>query len=452
MIINYSKILGIAGSFTLGGLGLLFYFHPSLRTRVESKRLLILFVSLGTAIICLSFCMYGYMNTWRIFNIPENQNTFLDLRVISGSAESYAAGYDPGLNNPFDPYNRLFNYPRIWYILLASGINMGWTIPMGLILVGLFLAAVNFFPSRLDKTSSILMALVLFSPAVLLGVERGNVDLLFFFLAALSLLFVERSAPVTLATVLVGMLFKLYPIFGIGVLVSQDAKRSLKYILAGTLLTAFYFLLTWNDLLHVFEATQKGNDLSYGVNVILVFLASYLVGGSGWLKVLLYVLAFAMLVFAVAFGIRYRWQTEATDLRNRRAFWVGAGIYVGTFLLGYNWDYRFMFLLFTIPQLSEWLKTPKGPLSRVTLLVVATMLLAVWSFLWRLPTQGLHPWAEGLYFLDQAATWILFSGYSFLIGGRVFIQNVPGVRKMFHNFSKEAEARSASDKESALKR
>ena len=66
-----------------------------------------------------------------------------------------------------------------------------------------------------------LYAALLLSPAVLLGVERGNVDLLMFALVALGIGLVRRSpwggrAPIVLAGAL-----KLFPTFGLAVMVRR---------------------------------------------------------------------------------------------------------------------------------------------------------------------------------------------------------------------------------------
>lgn len=40
--------------------------------------------------------------------------------------------------------------------------------------------------------------------------------------------------------------------------------------------------------------------------------------------------------------------------RGLDAFWVGAGIYVGSYAVMHNFDYRLAFLLFAMPQLLRW--------------------------------------------------------------------------------------------------
>ncbi|MGA7954696.1 MAG: hypothetical protein WCA07_14375, partial [Gloeobacterales cyanobacterium] len=89
------------------------------------------------------------------------------------------------------------------------------------------------------------------------------------------------------------------------------------------------------------------------------------------------------------------------------SFRLGCGLYIGTFMLGSVHDYKLVFLLFTIPQILDWIKR-KGelslPSSFALLGIIATLYLStfyylifdevinwfllgyfVWSFLFSLP-------------------------------------------------------------------
>ena len=91
------------------------------------------------------------------------------------------------------------------------------------------------------------------------------------------------------------------------------------------------------------------------------------------------------------------------------SFRLGAGIYIGTFLLGNNWDYRLIFLLFTLPQLLDWVKRNK--MAKYTLLAVLITFIHLWLVL-------IFPFA---YFLDEFANWFVFAGLFYLV-----IVSLPG--------------------------
>ncbi len=317
---------------------------------MKGKGILFLGVCAGLAILGLSFYFLGYIETWRLWNIPASPLPFLDLRSILSAAEAYAAGYDPTLANPFDPGGRAFNYPPlVWRPILASGVTQAWAIPLGIMLVGLFVIGIIIFPGKLNGLSIFLLLLALFSPATLLGVERGNVDLLFFFLMSMGLVLVEMAPGLSLSTLITGVLFKIFPVFGIGYFLSEDRRKSVKFVAAGILVALIYFLSTYHDLAAVFKNTPKGADISYGVLVLpeyiawlirketiqrhhpfLYHLALRLNGVYSRLPLLPYALALTAVVVLSGLGLLHRGKVRSSDSRNGRAFWLGAGIYIGT--------------------------------------------------------------------------------------------------------------------------
>jgi hypothetical protein len=57
---------------------------------------------------------------------------------------------------------------------------------------------------------------------------------------------------------------------------------------------------------------------------------------------------------------------------------MGAFIYLGTFTIANNFDYRLVFLLLTIPQLTEWVRMPRHRLSTVAAVTLAGVLTLLW--------------------------------------------------------------------------
>jgi hypothetical protein len=87
------------------------------------------------------------------------------------------------------------------------------------------------------------------------------------------------------------------------------------------------------------------------------------------------------------------------------AFRVGAGIYVGTFFLGNNWDYRQMFLLLVIPQLIAW--TREKDLRVLSIITLSIMLFVCWSNMFT--GNALIVWLEELF------EWVIFSNLFYLL-------------------------------------
>jgi hypothetical protein len=86
------------------------------------------------------------------------------------------------------------------------------------------------------------------------------------------------------------------------------------------------------------------------------------------------------------------------------AFRIGSSIYIGTFFIGNNWDYRLIFLLFTIPQILLWIKT-KSRISPISALALIGIILSTW----------LSRIGDLIYHLDEPINWLLFFFFSYTV-------------------------------------
>ena len=62
----------------------------------------------------MSVLFVGWHSTWNALVIPTMSPEFADMRTVQGSFESLSNGFNPQVNNPFDPWNRPMNYSSIW--------------------------------------------------------------------------------------------------------------------------------------------------------------------------------------------------------------------------------------------------------------------------------------------------------------------------------------------------
>jgi hypothetical protein len=387
---------------------------------MSGKKLFILLVISGIMIIIGSFLIFGYDKTWQIWNIPTKQPIFYDLRIITAGAESYSKGYDPAYNNPFDPEQRLFNYPRIWYLVLASGIDQHSTVILGILIALSFFVSLVAFRGEIDKTTAIIQAMIVFSPAVLLGLERGNVDIIIFVLLAFALFIKEYSKTISLLVLLLSIALKIFPIFGIGYLLDSN-RRSIKYIIIGILSTAAYMVFFLDDMRHIFAVTQKGADVSYGVSVLPTKLSPYLGDSFATIKLSFFIIAAGLILISCYLALRNKDQLLNLDSRHLSMFRLGAGIYIGTFLLGNNWDYRLMFLIFAIPQIVSWAQENHNFSSTVAKICLAAGLVSCWYLeIWRLMEFAGQVGRFVSFTFDEFAKWVLFIGLVFL-----YIKSMP---------------------------
>jgi hypothetical protein len=102
-------------------------------------------------------------------------------------------GFDPMVYNPRHPSGELMDYPRTWQLFFYLGIDQKDTIYFEAAFVSLFFLGIFLFLAEINKVTAAALACGIFSPAVLMGIERGNNDLVIFFLLALSLMVIRKS-------------------------------------------------------------------------------------------------------------------------------------------------------------------------------------------------------------------------------------------------------------------
>ncbi len=356
----------------------------------------------------------GGHRAWGWFQVPTVSPSFLDMRSITSAWECTRKGIDVLPMNPCDPFHRPANYPRLWLAPSFLGLGQGSTFVLGLLTAAVFFAAGFALMGRVERLGDALVwSAALVSPAVMLGVERGNADLLVFALVVLALALFGRARPVVRALAhglfLFAAMLKLFPTFAFGVVFRQSRRWALLGAGAVAAGSGIYALATLNDLRAIQRVLPQAIHYSYGADVgveaarnwlvsqtdSLGFLARHAVGtGLLW--------AALGLALATAALLARRWRGRSGAVEDRReldAFWAGAGIYLGTWAFEHNWDYRLAFLLLTIPQLLRW-----SLQARPALPYAPAALAGIVATLWL--SEPLSNWNPRFPF-EEAVNWLL---------------------------------------------
>ena len=389
----------------------------------KGKSLLIAGIVLMWGILGILFGTYGYGKTWELWNVPVEKQVFLDFRLIPGSAESFRNGFEPSISNPFDPGGRIFNYPAFWRLFFYTGITLGDTIWIAVLMLILYFMGVILFPQKVTVPGALLMMLVVFSPASMLLYERGNADLFVFFICAMIVLATDYSAALTTGLIVFGAIVKIFPLFGITVLLKESKQKFWKFAIVCILFMVAYGFLTFGSQRAAWTTTMRGDGLSYGSFVFFTRLGGYVqelfpgMLSDGMWQFAFEVLALVLILFAAIPAIRGFEVLGASHERNLAAFRMGASIFVGTFLLGNNWDYRLAFLVLVIPQLSEWIFQGNRWSRSVSVLVLLAIFLSCWHLrlVFNLPFIPLKDPANRIFVVDEIINWLLVPGITYLL-------------------------------------
>jgi hypothetical protein len=315
------------------------------------------------AIVTLAGCLvfFGWLRTWSSVDVPTMYPPFADMRAIQGAVISVEHGYEPRVANLGDPWRRSFNYPTLW-IAIGKALNftderrfMAICTTLVFCFVGLCAVLIFRYPSF-----GLLASLV--STSTLLGIERGNIDLVVFCLLLSTILWIPRRwspMPLLLATLL-----KLYPVFALSALL---IRRQFLLFAASLAAAVMIFAYLGDQLADIRSATPVGCDIYYGIpSVSRCF---RLLGWPSWQCEVLFA-AISLATFALAYAFS---RSDAVRPEQDAAFdlmLVGAAIYVGTFMSSGNVDYRLIFLILCIPFLQ---RRPFPYARAVAVLVVAAM-------------------------------------------------------------------------------
>jgi len=301
----------------------------------------LLYLAVAIAVVC-SIGSFGWVRTWSSLTVPSMYPPFGDMRIIQAAIISLERGYDPRVNDIGDHWGRAYNIPSPW-IEIGKALhfeNEGRFVAIAAMATLFFVGICAYLLFRFPSFG--LLASVV-STSTLVGVERGNVDLILFSLLLPAALWLPKSwSPIP---ILAGTLLKLYPVFAIAALYIQRQYR----MLAVSVVWAIgIFVYLGNELSSIQATTPVGCYFAYGISPIAKCFVFF--GLPTWALVTTITAIVAMALALAYFFIR----SDAVRPQQGPVFnlmLVGSSIYVGTFVLTANFDYRLIFLIFCIPFL-----------------------------------------------------------------------------------------------------
>jgi hypothetical protein len=347
------------------------------------------------------------VDLWPHLGVNSAPTLFYDARNVAAAADCWSMGFDPLVENPCDPAARVMNYPRVWVLLHFVGVTQDRTLLFGAIVVALFLGSLLLLVGRLSIADGVVLAAAVTSPAVMLAVERANMDLVLFALFVLAVFAWRVREWVTPllspALILTAAIAKLYAIFALPAYAFTGDRRARWVVPAGVCVMIVYLLLTLDDFRRVMSAPEGGLLYSYGARILIGDLYHRFSPGD-WLHGSLLAQAIAAVPVLLVSAGAWVWARRrlappaVSDRSSTRllAFHLGAFTYLGTFISRKSGDYRLVFLLLTLPLLLEW---GAGARSSMRTSVARAGLVAVIAALWvGALSPFIGPW-------DELASW-----------------------------------------------
>lgn len=370
----------------------------------EARRFLpLLLYGLVLMLALVSLGMFGWSRTWAWLGIGAMEPVFADMRTVQAAV--MAAAHD-GMGNMLqaaDPWGRPLNYPRIW-VAIGQALGIGAETHFLAACIVLVAAFVACCAKLLQDHPSLPLLLALLSSSALLGIERGNNDLLVFVL--LYVFALRLTGWAGLAAISVATLLKLYPLFALaGLAIARQWKRLL-LAAAIALAAGLHFI---DQIVSLKALAPVSIDMAYGLPGTLL-----LIGGDAFATAMF----FAFLVLAAGAAYRLARHLPAPPPASMgqayRLFLVGASIYCGTYLTASNYHYRAVFLALCIP----FLRDAGGKYGWLLIGLILVTMNMDWlhhpRMLGLFIVDGFHPLTERLWFHlyrlpDHLAKGLLFS-------------------------------------------
>ena len=381
----------------------------------------------------------NYYQVWKLLGVPAREILFSDIypffvndlcKVNSSNTQDY---YEQFKN--CDAWQRIYNYMPIWVEFLKLGIHQNYFYLFGILFSSLFFLAFFKLITINSKKEFFIYFLAILSPPVMLAVERGNTDLFIFFLCFLYIFLLRKSNfflnIFSYILILFSSLLKFYPIFLVFLFFK---KNLLNKIFSISIFFIFFTYILFNlaDIYLIKDRTHETFFFSYGYNVLEVGLNNifhklnsvFLAGKNSLLgdyetfknsisdilftnefKNNHFIISRIFLLLIIFIIILKNFKSEnikkIPESSNYLFFILGSSIFCGTFVLGANFDYRLIFLLFTFPYLLELKENNK----KFLFIKYSSFVYLITFYLWISP---ITVFTSGL---DEIITWFIFIFY-----------------------------------------
>ena len=314
-------------------------------------------ISLALSIFNFSLDPYIWPEFWGALKIPGNNVPFSDYKAHLLFLKCHELGIVISKQEcTLIPVGNasISTHPSIW-VYLFSVINLKNPLIYNISIVTLFtlyfFVLIKLFKTYKNKLSKLVLLVFFFSTTNFILIERLATDLVIF-LIVYFILNVKNKIFQSLL-IFMGFILKYYPIFLI--LLLTEKKKYIFIFL--TCLTIFISLFYIKEIQLVNKnIVEMALPIAYGSRTMLkafyhlsleynFFLNDENMNFFRNLTVLTFFL-YTLFLVIVGYNNKYLMNTKySLD----KYFLAGASIYVGTFIIGANVDYRLIFLIFTIP-------------------------------------------------------------------------------------------------------
>jgi hypothetical protein len=284
----------------------------------------------------------------KIFRVSYINPIFADLNTILTGIGCLAVN-EIGDKISCDLKNDvLWNYPKVLLHLRVFNIDSKITFALGYFIAIIFILMLALFRD-LNKIQKIFLAFLVFSPPLLLVVNRGNFDLLILSCIAMAGYALNRNLKFCLELSYLLILFaaslKFYALFALPLLLFFNSSRRNYFYFV---ISSFGFLyFNFSDLRYLNQFIGRDMSGSFGLPVLISHL-----NGDTESNLNVFSFGSAIILILVSFYFNFfnkRFYKVKISNYNDHVFLLLSFSFAITWLLASNYYYRLVLLIFVIP-------------------------------------------------------------------------------------------------------
>jgi len=318
-------------------------------------------IFLTSSIFLLSFDNVLWAKFWSTLKIPPNYIPFSDFKAHLSFLECYKQFINIYSEECYlinQGNAKISTHPKIW-IHLFDLLNLKNKFIYHLVIyIFLFAYLYLFFSFKKNftkKNEKIFFYFFFLSTSNFLLIERLSTDLIIF-LVIWCIVF-SSNKIVKISFIYLGFILKYYPIFLLSLFIKQK-----KYFFGIILIFIFiFFIFFLNDTKNINKnIVEMALPIAYGSRTMLKALYHLSENYSLFLNDSNYnsyrnfiIISFA--IYSILLIIHGYLNIQKLNLNTEfsEQFIAGGSIYLGTYIIGANADYRLIFLLFTLPLIFQ---------------------------------------------------------------------------------------------------
>ena len=314
----------------------------------------------------ISFALIGIFlflsGKWSIYGIPPMGSLFEDLQSLTATVSCSEGSSLGDLNSPTcDPFGRPFNYPTVWVKIFSFfHLTFNHTHLIGYVFTFLIFCVLLFWGwyAKLNKnriTDVLVFTLFSISAPVYLLVERGNIDTIILSgLTIISILLMKKRYRIAGIFIAILSGLKIYPLGAF--LLILESKILLRKMAPSVILAGIFLFSILGELKMIRDRTPFNKNYSFGIGVLPQYLSDLLnlslTRNSAIAVGVIFLCIMITFLFLSAHKYSFLqlqvdkfWNTFANEESAKDIFVLFAGIYIFSYTLGTNYDYRLVILL-----------------------------------------------------------------------------------------------------------